>query len=160
MIQTTALNLRLTTLRSAAFIAANVALPHLFHLIPGGGVMFLPIYWFTLVGVMRYGLPTGLAAAVMSPLVGYLLFDAPASFMLPDMLLKGALLCLTAHMTTARIGMNFGAAASAVIMAWGAATLLEWPLMGMTYATQDFTGGMPGLILMSIAAPSIARHIK
>lgn len=75
-------------IKSALFIAANIALPHLFHLIPGGGVMFLPIYFFTLVAAMRYGWQVGLLTSIMTPILGCLLFSAPAFALVPDMLLK------------------------------------------------------------------------
>ena len=92
--------LQLTTassyLKAALFIGANIALPHLFHLVPGGGVMFLPIYVFTLCGALCYGWRFGLLTAVMTPLAGYLLFDAPALVMVPDMMLKGAVLSVVA----------------------------------------------------------------
>lgn len=147
-------------LRSLLFIAGNIALPHLFHLIPGGGVAFLPIYWFTLIGVAAYGLTVGLTAALMSPLLGWLIFGAPAAAMLPDMLLKGTLLCLCAAAILRRLGRNIPATALSVDTAWLLAALLEWPFTGAAYAFQDFVGGLPGLILMSIVAPLALRSAR
>ena len=144
-------------LRSLLFIAGNIALPHLFHLIPGGGIAFLPIYWFTLIGAMACGLTVGLTAALLSPLLGWLIFGAPAAAMLPDMLLKGTLLCLAAALIRRRLGCNIPAAALSVAAAWILAALAEWPLTGAAYAFQDFVGGWPGLLLMSIVAPLAAR---
>ena len=153
------LSLGISSLHSLLFIAGNIALPHLFHLVPGGGIAFLPIYWFTLAGVMRYGLLTGLSAAVMSPLLGYLLFGAPASVMLPDMLLKGILLCLTATATVRLLGIGVPAALAAVASAWLLAGIAEWPFLGASPAFQDFASGLPGLLLMSVVAPFIARRV-
>ena len=144
-------------LRSLLFIAGNIALPHLFHLIPGGGIAFLPIYWFTLIGVLDCGLTAGLSAALLSPLLGWLIFGAPAADMLPDMLLKGTLLSLCASFISRRLGRNIPAAALSVAAAWILAALAEWPLTGAAYAFQDFVGGWPGLLLMSIVAPLAAR---
>lgn len=146
-----------TGLRSLLFIAGNLALPHLFHLIPGGGIAFLPIYWFTLIGVMACGLTVGLSAALLSPLLGWLVFGAPAAFMLPDMLLKGTLLCLSAGFITRRLGCSIPYAALSVVAAWLLAALIEWPFGGVAYAFQDFVGGWPGLLLMSIVAPLAVR---
>lgn len=39
-----------TYLTALLFIAGNLVLPQLFHLIPQGGTTWLPIYFFTLVG--------------------------------------------------------------------------------------------------------------
>ena len=144
-------------LRSLLFIAGNIALPHLFHLVPGGGIAFLPIYWFTLIGAMACGLTVGLTAALLSPLLGWLIFGAPAADMLPDMLLKGTLLSLCASFISRRLGRNIPAAALSVAAAWLLAALAEWPLTGAVYAFQDFVGGWPGLLLMSIVAPWAAR---
>ena len=37
------------------FAVGNIVLPQLFHLVPQGGVTWLPIYFFTLVGAYKYG---------------------------------------------------------------------------------------------------------
>ena len=42
-----------TYLVASLFILGNLALPQLFHLIPQGGLTWLPIYFFTLVGAYR-----------------------------------------------------------------------------------------------------------
>lgn len=42
-----------TYLMAALFIAGNMALPQLFHLIPQGGITWLPIYFFTLIGAYK-----------------------------------------------------------------------------------------------------------
>ena len=146
-----------TGLRSLLFIAGNIALPHLFHLVPGGGVAFLPIYWFTLIGAMACGLTVGLTAALLSPLLGWLIFGAPAAAMLPDMLLKGTVLALCSAFVSRRLGRNIPAAALSVAATWLLASLAEWPLTGADFAFQDFVTGLPGLLLMSIVAPWAAR---
>jgi len=146
-------------LRSLLFIAGNIALPYLFHLVPGGGIAFLPIYWFTLTGVMACGLTAGLSAALLSPLLGWLIFGAPAAVMLPDMLLKGTVLALCAAFISRRLGNNIPAAALSVCTAWLLSALAEWPFTGAAYAFQDFVTGVPGLVLMSIVAPWAARKV-
>ena len=39
-----------TYLAVALFVAGNILLPQLCHLVPQGGIRWLPIYFFTLVG--------------------------------------------------------------------------------------------------------------
>ena len=39
-----------TYLAASLFVLGNIALPQIFHLIPQGGITWLPIYFFTLVG--------------------------------------------------------------------------------------------------------------
>lgn len=156
--------LQLTTassyLKAALFIGANIALPHLFHLVPGGGVMFLPIYVFTLCGALCYGWRFGLLTAVMTPLAGYLLFDAPALVMVPDMMLKGAVLSVVAawlmDKNTRAIKIN---PLLAVVASWLLVGLMEWPFVGAAFAFQDFVTGLPGMMLMTLAG-MIALKLK
>lgn len=145
---------------SAAFIAANIALPHLFHLIPGGGVMFLPIYFFTLIGAMRYGWQLGLLTAVMTPIVGNLIFGAPAAAMLPDMLVKGAALSFVGAFAARRFGTSLTVCAVAVATAFALVGLAEWPFMGAAYAFQDFATGLPGMAMMTLGAFLTTKYIK
>lgn len=55
-----------TYLVAALFILGNIVLPQLCHLIPQGGVTWLPIYFFTLVGAYKYGWRVGLLTALAS----------------------------------------------------------------------------------------------
>lgn len=66
-----------TYLIAALFIAGNMALPQLFHLIPQGGITWLPIYFFTLIGAYKFGWKVGLLTAVLSPIANSLLFGMP-----------------------------------------------------------------------------------
>ena len=81
-----------TYLATLLFVLGNIALPQLFHLIPQGGMIWLPIYFFTLVGAYKYGWRVGLLTAIASPLINSLLFGMPAANSLPTILLKSALL--------------------------------------------------------------------
>ncbi|MDY6412355.1 MAG: ECF transporter S component, partial [Bacteroidales bacterium] len=85
-----------TYLVAALFIIGNIALPQLCHLIPQGGLVFLPIYFFTLVAAYKYGFTVGLTTAVMSPLVNSALFGMPPVAMLPIILVKSVMLALAA----------------------------------------------------------------
>lgn len=44
-----------TYLVSLLFVLGNMALPQLCHLIPQGGMMWLPIYFFTLIAAYKFG---------------------------------------------------------------------------------------------------------
>ena len=78
------------------FVLGNMALPYLFHLIPQGGMTWLPIYFFTLVGAYKCGWRVGLLTAVVSPLLNAALFGMPMPAALPAILLKSVLLALAA----------------------------------------------------------------
>lgn len=77
-----------TYLAATAFLCGNILVPQLCHLIPGGGLIFLPIYFFTLVAAFRCGWKVGLLTAVLSPLVNCLLFGMPPVASLPAILIK------------------------------------------------------------------------
>lgn len=83
-----------TYLIAALFIAGNMALPQLFHLIPQGGITWLPIYFFTLIGAYKFGWKVGLLTAVLSPIANSLLFGMPLPAVLPAILLKSVLLAI------------------------------------------------------------------
>ena len=78
------------------FVAGNVVLPQLCHLIPNGGKILLPIYFFTLFASYKYGLKVGLMTAVLSPLINSLAFGMPAMALLPAIMIKSIVLAFTA----------------------------------------------------------------
>lgn len=59
------------------FIVGNILFPQLFHLMPQGGIIWLPIYFFTLIGAYKYGWKVGLLTAILSPIINSLFFDMP-----------------------------------------------------------------------------------
>lgn len=65
------------------FIVGNILFPQLFHLMPQGGIIWLPIYFFTLIGAYKYGWKVGLLTAILSPIINSLFFDMPAPAVLP-----------------------------------------------------------------------------
>ena len=64
-----------TYLFALLFVAGNIALPQLCHLVPAGGPTLLPIYFFTLIASYKYGFRVGLLTAILSPVINHLLFD-------------------------------------------------------------------------------------
>lgn len=70
------------------FVAGNIALPQLCHLVPAGGPTLLPIYFFTLIAAYKYGFKVGLLTALLSPVINHLLFAMPAAAVLPAILIN------------------------------------------------------------------------
>lgn len=87
------------------FVAGNIALPQLCHLVPAGGPTLLPIYFFTLIAAYKYGFKVGLLTALLSPVINHLLFAMPAAAVLPAILIKSGLLAGTAALA-ARYAKN------------------------------------------------------
>ena len=84
-----------TYLFGLLFVAGNIILPQCCHLIPQGGLTWLPIYFFTLIGAYKFGWKVGLLTAFLSPLVNSFAFGMPAAAMLPGILLKSCVLAGT-----------------------------------------------------------------
>lgn len=138
-----------TYLAASLFVLGNIALPRFFHLFPQGGVTWLPIYFFTLVGAYKYGWRVGLLTAVLSPLVNSVLFGMPPVAALPAILLKSLLLAVTAGYTAFHFKRASLVLLVGVVLAYQfAGTLGEWLMKGDFYlAVQDFRIGIPGMLL-------------
>ena len=120
-----------TYLAAALFVAGNIVLPQICHLVPQGGLRWLPIYFFTLVGAYKYGWRVGLLTAVLSPLVNSALFGMPAAAALPAILLKSVLLAAAAGFAARRFGRaTLPLLAGVVLFYQTAGTLGEWAFTG------------------------------
>lgn len=150
-----------TYLYAALFVAGNIVLPQVCHLLPAGGPTWLPIYFFTLIGAYKYGWRTGLLTAVASPLANSLLFGMPAAAVLPAILLKSCLLALIAGWTAARFRRTTLLLLAAVVVAYQTVgTLGEWALSGsFLTAVQDFRLGVPGMLLQVVGGWAFLRWI-
>ena len=131
------------------FVAGNIILPQLCHLIPDGGKMFLPIYFFTLVASYKYGVKVGLMTAVLSPIINSLLFGMPALALLPAILTKSVVLALVASFVANKTHKISIVNLLIVVLTYQfVGTLAEWAMTSSFYvAIQDFRLGIPGMIL-------------
>ena len=146
---------------AAAFVAGNIALPQLFHLMPQGGMVWLPIYFFTLVGAYKYGWQVGLLTAVASPLLNSWLFGMPAPEVLPAILLKSGLLAAGAGYAAHRFRKATLPLLLAVVAFYQVAGGLgEWALTGsLAAALQDFRLGLPGMALQIVGGYLFINHL-
>ncbi len=131
------------------FVAGNIILPQLCHLIPDGGKMFLPIYFFTLMASYKYGVKVGLMTAVLSPVVNSLFFGMPALALLPAILTKSVVLALAASFVANKTQKVSIVNLLIVVLAYQCVgTLAEWAMTSSFYvAIQDFRLGIPGMVL-------------
>ena len=134
------------------FIAGNVILPQICHLIPMGGMMLLPIYFFTLIAAYKYGFFTGLLTAVASPIINHLLFGMPAAEMMPIILIKSALLATAAAYMAQRTNQIKLQNIFLVILFYqGIGMIAEYALTAsFTAAMQDIRIGFPGMLLQLV----------
>jgi len=138
-----------TYLAASLFVLGNIIMPQLFHLVPQGGITWLPIYFFTLIGAYKYGWRVGLLTAIASPIVNSALFGMPMPAALPAILLKSVLLALAAGVTARRSRRVTIPLLALVVFAYQVfGTLGEWAMKGDLYlAVQDFHIGVPGMLL-------------
>ena len=147
---------------AALFVAGNIVLPQLCHLVPQGGLVWLPIYFFTLVAAYKFGLTAGLLTAVASPVANSLLFGMPAAAMLPIILVKSVLLALAASFIASKVrGVALWAVALAVVAYQAVGTMAEWGMSGsLTAALQDIRLGWPGILVQIFGGYVVMKYLK
>ena len=138
-----------TYIVAALFVCGNILLPQLCHLIHQGGLIFLPIYFFTLVGAYKYGWRVGLLTAVLSPLVNSAVFGMPAPAVLPSILIKSVFLAAAAGIASARFRKASVLLLTAVVLSYQfVGSMAEWAMGdSLRDAFQDFRIGIPGMLL-------------
>ncbi|MDR2684284.1 MAG: ECF transporter S component [Prevotellaceae bacterium] len=144
-----------------AFIIGNLALPQLAHLVPMGGLIFLPIYFFTLIGAYKYGFWVGVLTAVLSPLANMLLFGMPPVAALPAIMIKSVALAFAAAYCAKKFN---GKLLVGIIIAVFAYQLVgmtfEWIYTGsLQYALQDVVVGYPGIAFQIFGGYLLMKYV-
>jgi hypothetical protein len=143
------------------FIAGNIVLPQLCHLFPQGGLILLPIYFFTLIAAYKFGFRVGLLTAVLSPLVNSALFGMPPAAALPIIMIKGVLLAgAAAWMANKSKGAALLALIGVVLGYQLVGGLIEWAMTGsLASALQDWKLGWPGMALQAVGGWLVLNHL-
>ena len=142
---------------AALFVAGNLLLPFVIHYLPplyadapNNGLMWLPIYFFTLIAAYKYGFQVGLLTAVLSPLLNYLLFGMPVAAMLPVILTKSVLLAGAAAFFAHKAGkVSFLAILFAILAYQIVGTGIEVIInnFNVQASLSDFRFGIPGMLM-------------
>ena len=143
------------------FIAGNIVLPQLCHLIPQGGLILLPIYFFTLIAAYKFGFRVGLLTAILSPLVNSLFFGMPPAAALPIIMIKGVLLAgAAAWMANRSKGATLLALIGVVLSYQLVGGAIEWALTGrIASALQDWKLGWPGMLLQAMGGWLVINYL-
>ena len=151
----------LAYLWTTLFVVGNIVLPQLCHLIPQGGLMLLPIYFFTLVAAYKYGWKVGLLTAILSPVANHLLFGMPPTAMLPSILVKSTLLAVIAGYVAHRTGRVSLLLLLGVVLAYQVLGCgIESVMHGSLYAgLQDFRLGLPGMLLQVLGGYFVIKSL-
>jgi hypothetical protein len=151
-----------TYLWAIVFVACNLILPQVFHLIPQGGIIFAPLSFVILAGAYKFGWKTGLLAALASPLVNHAITGMPAWGVMPVMTLKLAVIALVAGLAAQRfktVSLLLLIAVVLVSMMLGA--LGELAITGGIAATiSDVTVGWPGILLQIFGTWLIIKYVN
>ena len=150
-----------TYLAALLFVFGNIALPQICHLFPQGGMMLLPIYFFTLIGAYKFGWKVGMMTAVLSPIVNSALFGMPMPAVLPAILLKSVLLALAAGYVAHKYNKVTIPLMLATVLSYQIlGTLGEWAMKDDLYlAMQDFRIGIPGMLLQIIGGYAVIKYL-
>ena len=150
-----------TYLFASLFVAGNIMLPQLCHLIPQGGFIFLPIYFFSLIGAYKYGWGVGLLTAVLSPIINSALFGMPAAAMLPIIITKSSLLAIIASLVARhRQAVTILSLVTVVLAYQVLGGIAEGLICGdMLAGVQDFRLGYPGMLLQVLGGYALLKYV-
>ena len=151
-----------TYLLAMLFVVGNVALPQLCHLIPNGGPMLLPIFFFTLIAAYKFGFAAGLITAVVSPLVNSMLFGMPETAMLPYVLLKSVLLAVAAAFVAHRFGkVSLPLLIAVVLFYQVVGTMVQCLAIGdMASMLPILYTAIPGMLIQVLVGYLIIKYLK
>ena len=136
-----------TYIAALIFIAGNIVVPQLCHLIPNGGLIFLPIYFFTLVGAFRCGWKVGLLTAVLSPLVNCALFGMPP-------------VALAVAVISKKMKFSILSVALAVLAYQLVGMIFEFFLdFNLIHALQDVRIGWPGILIQIVGGYFVIKAL-
>lgn len=143
------------------FVLGNIILPQLFHLVPKGGMIWLPIYFFTLVGAYKYGWRVGMLTAVSSPVVNSIVFGMPTLTVLPAILTKSVLLAIGAGFAQSRfrkVSLPLLVGVVGFYQLFG--SVAEWLITSnMMAALQDMRIGLPGMALQIVGGYVFIKYV-
>ena len=144
------------------FVAGNIIFPQLCHLIPNGGHIFLPIYFFTLIASYKYGMKVGVMTAVLSPAVNSILFGMPAAAMVPSIMIKSVFLAIAASWVAEKSNKVSLWSVLLVILSYQLfGSLVEWIMTGSLYAAAvDFRLGVPGMLIQWLGGFLFIKYMK
>jgi hypothetical protein len=143
----------------AVFTVGNLVAPMVVHSIPQGGLIFLPIFFFTLVAGYRFGFTAGALTGLASPLLNHALTGMPPAEMLVSVLARSLLIAAIAAVLASKSGrpnplLLLLAAASMQLVGFG----LDLALGGSLAAGLDTLRlGLPGVAIMGFGGYAVLR---
>ncbi len=151
-----------TYLFATIFIVGNIVFPQLAHQIPQGGLILLPIYFFTLIASYKYGIKVGLLTSVLTPLINHIVFGMPPAHMLSIIVIKSSLLAIGAAYAAHYFKrVSIVAVLLAVLFYQVVGTVIEWAMLrDFWIAVSDFRLGFPGMLVQVLFGFAILKLIE
>lgn len=145
----------------ALFAVGSILLPQICHLIPNGGAMLLPIYFFTLIAAYKYGLVAGVLTAVLSPVLNYLLFRMPPATVLPIMLIESIVLAVVASEVAKRMKrVSLLGIMLAVVSYQFVGMIMTLAVTGIpSVALNAVVVGIPGMLLQLFGGYLLMKYV-
>ena len=144
-----------------AFTLGNVLFPMIVHAVPNGGMIFLPLFFFTLVAAYSEGLLVGMLVAIASPLINHALTGMPMLSMLPVVLFKSLFIALAASMVSQLMKkISMPLIVLMVVAMQGFGGLLDFFISGnVERVLSSLRMGLLGMIIMAFGGFAMLRII-
>jgi hypothetical protein len=144
---------------AAVFSLGNLVAPMAVHSVPQGGLIFLPIFFFTLVAAARFGFAAGVLTGIASPLVNFALTGLPPSgelfTVLAQSILLATVICLFAS-RSGRVGVPALFLAAVSMQLAGFAIDLARGVSA-SVCLDALRLGIPGVALMVVGGYAVLR---
>lgn len=143
------------------FVIGNIVFPQLCHLYPNGGLIILPIYFFTLIASYKYGVKVGLITAILSPVINHVFFGMPPVATLPIILVKSSILAIAASVVARKFNRVTLLAVTLAVVAYQLlGGLVEWGITSsLQAALQDVWLGYPGIFIQIIGGYAVLKYL-
>lgn len=151
-----------TYLLSIALIAGSILFPYVFHHFYLAGEIFLPIYFFVLIGAYKFGWKVGAITGIFSPLISFALTGMPMLAILPSVVIKGVLLALAVRFFTRKHGNLSLITLSLIVISYQVAGFfIVYPIThNLVLSSADLVLGYPGLLLEIIGGYILLKFIS
>lgn len=150
-----------TYLFSLVMIAGSVMLPYVLHYFYSAGQIFLPIYFFVLIGAYKFGWKVGVMTAISSVLISFALTGMPMLMILPFVIIKGVLLAITAGYFAKRGKLSM----LSILLTIACYQVVGFAIVylfshNLALASEDLVSGYPGLLLEIIGGYLLLKSIR
>jgi hypothetical protein len=151
-----------TYLLSLGLIAGSILFPSMLHQFNLAGEIFLPIYFFVLIGAYKFGWKVGVITGLFSPLVSFALTGMPMLAVLPSVIIKGIILALVASFFARKNTKLSILNIILIVFSYELAGSLLVYLLSRNFAlaTADVVLGYPGLLLEIIGGYVLLKFIS